>query len=349
MPQITETELRKQIEKSNFAKLYFLYGEEKYMVGYFAGKIAEKAGSQGLRDFNLQKLSGDAGIDQIAAAVESLPVMAQRKCVAVADLDINALHGAEPSKLQEMIAGLPDTCVLVIYLVSLDFDERRDRKWKRFIAEAGKAGVVVEFRRRTEQQLEKLVCSGTSRRGCEISRANAGRMIKSCGTDMQTVQNEMEKLCAYTGSGEITAETVGRLTTKNLEARVFDLSKAIMAGDGDKAYNILDQLLYQHEEPVAVLSVLSGAYLDMYRVRISIQSGFSAMEPAKYFDYAHKEFRLANAERTAKRYSDQMLRESLAALLKADIALKSAHGDRRIILEKLIAQLIWISEREKVV
>jgi DNA polymerase-3 subunit delta len=348
MPQITETELRKQIEKSNFAKLYFLYGEEKYMVGYFAGKIAEKAGSQGLRDFNLQKLSGDAGIDQIAAAVESLPVMAQRKCVAVADLDINALHGAEPSKLQEMIEGLPDTCVLVIYLVSLDFDERRDRKWKKFIAEAGRAGVVVEFRRRTEQQLEKLVCSGASRRGCEISRANAGRMIKSCGTDMQTVQNEMEKLCAYTGSGEITAETADMLTTKNLEARVFDLSKATMAGDGDRAYNILDQLLYQHEEPVAVLSVLSGAYLDMYRVRISIQSGFSAMEPAKYFDYAHKEFRLTNAERIAKRYSDQMLRESLAALLKADIALKSAHGDRRIILEKLIAQLIWISEREKV-
>ena len=42
-----------------------------------------------------------------------------------------------------------------------------------------------------------------------------------------------------------------------------------------------------------------------------------------------------------------MLRQSLGALLEADTALKSARGDRRLILEKLIAQLIWITEKEK--
>lgn len=349
MPEITETELKKQIEKSNFARLYFLYGEEKYMVEYYALKLMEKAGSEGLKDFNLQKFDGgDTGVDQIAAAVEALPVMAERKCVAVANLDVNAMHGAETEKLWELFSDLPDSCVLVIYILSFDFEERKDKNWKKFLTQANKAGVTVPIRKRTEAQLEKLLCSGAAKRGCELSRVNAARVLNLCGTNMQTALNEMEKLCAYAGSGEITAQMVDLLTVKNLEARVFDLSKAIMAGNSDKAYTILDQLFYQNEEPVSVLAVLSGAYLDLYRVKVSAQSGFSAVEPAKYFDYARKEFRLTNAERDLGRYSTEMLRQCLDVLLEADIALKSSRGDRRTVMEKLIAQLLWISEKGKI-
>ncbi len=348
MPEITEAELKKQIEKADFARFYFLYGEEKYLVGYYARRIVGKAGAEGPRDFNLQKFDGgETGVDEIASAVEALPVMAERKCVAVANLDANALRGAEAEKLWELLGDLPETCVLVVYALSFDFDERRDKNWKKFLAKANEAGVTVPFRRLTEARLEKLVCDGAEKRGCEMTRRNAARMLGLCGSDMQTALNELEKLCAYAGGGEITAEEVDLLTVKNLEARVFDLSKAIMAGNSDGAYAILGQLFYQNEEPVAILAVLSGAYLDLYRVKTALQSGCTALEPAKYFDYARKEFRLKNAGYNAKRYSDEMLRQCLGALLDADVALKSARGDRRLILEKLIAQLIWITEKEK--
>lgn len=348
MPEISETELRKQIEKADFAKLYFLYGEEKYLVGHYANKLIEKAGAEGPHDFNLQRFDGgETGIDEVAAAVEALPVMAERKCVAVSNLDANALRGSETEKLWELFSDLPDTCVLVVYILSLNFDERRDKNWKKFLSKANKAGATVPFRRLTQARLEKLVCTGAEKRGCTVTRQNAARMLGLCGDDVQTALNELEKLCAYTGSGEISAQTVDLLTVKNLEARVFDLSKAIMAGNSDGAYTILGQLFYQNEEPVSILAVLSGAYLDLYRVKTALQSGYTALEPAKYFDYARKEFRLKNAGYDAKRYSDEMLRQSLNALLEADTALKSSRGDRRLVLEKLIAQLIWITEKEK--
>jgi DNA polymerase-3 subunit delta len=348
MPEITEAELKKQLERSEFQRLYFLYGEEKYLVNVYAHRLIKKAGAQGPGDFNLQKFdAGNTGIDEIAAAVEALPVMAERKCVAVSNLDVAALRGSETSKLWELLDDLPDTCVLVIYNLSFDFDERRDKGWKQFLAKANRAGATVPFRRLSEAQLEKVVCTSAERRGCTITRRNAERMIGLCGGDLQTVLNELEKLCAYTGGGEIAEQTVNLLTVKNLEARVFDLSKAILACNGDRAYTILGQLFYQNEEPVSILAVLSGAYLDLYRVKTALQSGYTALEPAKHFDYARKEFRLKNAGYEAKRYSDEMLRQSLCALLEADTALKSARGDRRLILEKLIAQLIWINEKEK--
>ena len=348
MPVIAETELKKQIEKSEFVRLYFLYGEEKYLVEYYAQKLIAKAGGKLFLDFNLQKFDGgEVDVEQIASGAEALPFMAERKCVAVSDLDADSMRAGEAEKWKELLASLPESTVLVIYLPTLEIDTRKSKNWKKLLPEMEKAGAVVEFKRRTTAQLEKLLSAAAAKRGCNLSRPNADRLIAFSGTDLTALLNELEKLCAYVKTGEITEQAIDAVATKNLEARVYDLSKAILAGNYDKAYSVLDQLFSQNEEPVSVLAVLSSAYLDLYRVRVCLQSGYSAGEAAKHFDYARKEFRLTNAERDSKRFSPEMLRESLRALLAADTALKGARGDRRIVLEKLIAQLLLIAEKGK--
>ncbi len=348
MPEITESELKKHIDRSSFSNLYFLYGEEKYLVGHYARKLIEKAKGTAFEDFNFQRFDGGSvGIDEIAAAVEALPFLAEQKCVAVADLNVEGLRANELNKLDELIETIPSTTVLVIYLPTVAIDVKKDKKWKKFFASAGRIGCTVSFARRSNPELEKLLCSGAQKQGCELSRTSAGRIIAYSGNDLQTLLNELEKLCSFVGNGEITVSVIDRLVVKNLEARVYDLSKAVLAGEYDKAYGILDLLFYQNEEPVSVLAVLSSAYIDMYRVRTAVQSGYSVTEPAKHFDYARKEFRLTNAERDAKRLSTAMLRESLKTLLAVDTALKSARGDRRITMEKLIAQLLLIAEKER--
>lgn len=345
MPEITETELKRQIEKSEFTRMYFLYGEEKYMIREYAKKLVSKAYAGGPRDFNLQRLDGaETDVQQIASAVEAMPVMAERKCVEVSDLDAGALRAGEAEKLWELLGSLPESCVLVMDLPSLEADVAKDRSWKKFLEKANKAGATVSVPRRSQAQMEKLLCAAAQKRGCSMDGRTAAYMVSLCGGGLQNAINELEKLCAYVGQGEITKQTVDGLTTKNLETRVFDLSRALLAGSYDKAYSILNQLFYQNEEPVAILTVLSGAYLDLYRVKASVQSGLTALEPAKHFDYARKEFRLTNAERTARDFSVPVLRQCLDALCQADLALKGARGDRRLVLEKLLARLIWISE-----
>lgn len=345
MPEIPEAELKKQIEKCELARLYFLYGEEKYMVREYARKLAAKAYTGGPKDFNLQRLDGaETDVQQIASAVEAMPLMAERKCVVVSDFDAGAMRAVEAEKLWELLGGLPETCVLIFCLLSLEADAGKDKSWKKFLDRVNRVGVSVRVSLRSQAQMEKLLCAAAQKRGCALDTRTAAYMLSLCGGGMQNALNEVEKLCSYTGRGEITKQAVDATTAKNLEARVFDLSKALIAGSYDKAYSVLNQLFDQNEEPAAVLAVLSGAYLDLYRVKASLQSGLNALEPAKYFDYARREFRLTNAERTAKKYSVPALRQSLDALCEADLALKSARGDRRLVMEKLIARLIWISE-----
>ena len=75
------------------------------------------------------------------------------------------------------------------------------------------------------------------------------------------------------------------------------MANAIVAGNYSKAYELLDILFYQNEEPIAILAVLATSYVDMYRVRACIQSGQAVSTLSQYFDYKGKEFKLKNAER----------------------------------------------------
>lgn len=346
MPEITFADLKKQISKSDFAKMYFIYGEEKYLVGYYAKKLIVKAGGDKFKDFNLQLFDGsETGVDKISEAVSALPFMAERKCVAVSDLDFEKARPSEAAKWHELLSNLSDSTVLVVYLPTVDINIKKSKSWKKFISMAEKAGNILCCGKAADAQLEKMLMSGAEKRGCTLTKQNASRIISFCGGDMYTLQNELEKLCAFTGSGDITQEKISGITVKNLEARVFDLSKAILAREYDKAYKILDMLFFQNEEPVSVLAVLSSAYIDMYRVKVMVQSGFKASDAAKHFDYARKEFRISSAERSARQFSLKMLRQSLYAILEADMTLKGARGDRRTVMEELIAKLLLIAAK----
>lgn len=346
MPEITEAELKKQMERQAFQNLYFLYGEEKYLVRAYAKKLIDRAAGDTFLDFNLQRFQGEASVDSIAAAVEALPFMAERKCVAVSDFNVEAVSAQELSKLNELISEIPESTVLIFFQPSLDMDVKKSAKWKNFLTTVNKTGCSVIFKTRGAAELEKLLCSVAQKRGCELSRQDASRILFLCGKDLQTLYNEMEKLCSYVGDGtEIPREVIDKIVVKNMETTVFILSKSMVAGEYDKAYQLLDQLFYQNEEPITVLAALSSSYLDMYRVRTALQSGQSAMEPAKYFPYKGKEFRLEIAERDVRKLSTAMLRESLDVLLETDLALKSSRTSNRILMEEMIARLLLIAEK----
>lgn len=347
MPQMTESELKKQIDACQFSSLYFFYGPETYLIQQYTDRLLRKANPP-FPDFNLQRFDGrEASVDDIADAAEALPFLAERKFVTVSDLDVESRSASDLGKLYELLENLPSSATLLFYCPGVEVDGKKSAKWKKWIAAVNKAGVSVPMERRTGADLEKLLCAAAAKRSCALSRANAALMVRYAGNDLQTLLQELDKLCAFSAGKEITAQAIEQLVTKNLETTVFMLGKAIVAGNYDKAYSVLDLLFSQNEEPVNVLAVLSTVYLDMYRVRAAIQSGFTAQEPAGYFDYKGKEFRLRNAERDGKNLSTAMLRESLSALLETDIALKSARGSRRIQMEKLIARLLLIAQKEK--
>ena len=347
MAEINEAALKKQIDTGTPERVYFLYGEEKTLVRRAAQRLMDAFGGT-FADFNLQKFPAEATADEVHTAVEALPFMSEYKCVAVADLDFTQLSAGELAKFKEILAQVPETTVLVFWYPTLEFETKKAGKWKTFLTQAGKTAALAVFDHKTPAELEKYLCAQAAKRACDLPRACAAKVIRFAGNDLQVLQNELEKLCAFAleeNGGKITGDMVDKLTTRNMETTVFILTNAIVASQFDKAYSLLDLLLYQNEEPIAIVSVLAGSFIDMYRVRAALQGGKPAAYPAEYENYRGKEFRLRNAERDVRRLSTETLRACLDALLEADLALKSSRTPPRVVVEELLARLLLITKK----
>lgn len=317
--------------------LYLLYGQEGYLVEQYARSILRHAVDEEFDAFNLQRFDGqEVAVEELEDAVEALPLMTDTKCVAVRDLVVNADNG---DRLLSLIRNLPDTCVLVLWQMTVQPDKKKTA-WKNLLEEAEKSGTVVRFDRKEPADIARMLVSGAKRRGCTLSGEDARYLVQQVGSDLNLLLGELDKLCALADGEAVTRELIDKACSKSLEAKVFDLSKAILARRAGDAYRLLHQLFTLREEPVVVLGVLSGAYADLYRAKIALTAGGSTEELAGAFkSYKGKEWRLRNAGRDARRMSIETLRDLLEILADTDTALKRG-GDGRMLLEQTVARLM---------
>lgn len=332
---MTEVQLKECI-KSGGANLYVLYGAETYLTEQYARLIARETVEEGFDAFNLQRFDGqEITAEQLEEAVEALPLMSERKCVLVRDYDI----AADSERIMQLTAQVPESCVLVFWYVSAQPDGRKN-VWKQFLQQAEAVGVVMNFARKDVTEAAKMLASGAKRRGCLLDVADARYLVEQVGNDLHLLLCELEKLCALAEGGTITRRLIDEACPKNLEARVFDLSKAILRRRADEAYDLLYQLRVRREEPVAVLGVLSTAFADLYRAKVAVAGGEPAERLATDFkSYKGKEFRLRNAARDASRLSVPTLRDCLEVLAGTDTALKMGRNDGWVLLVQTVARL----------
>lgn len=358
MPEIGENEWKQQLASGNLASLYLLAGEEKYLVKRAARRLIKRASGQAFPEFNSNEFTNESTVDDIAAAVEALPFMAEHKCVCVADFNVEEKPQTELDKLYELLDNLPDTTTLVLWYPTLDFEGKKSAKWRNLLKKAGAKGNVLLCARREASDLRKLLMREAEKAGCSLSRENASKILEYAGQDLTLLFHEIEKLCAYasgTAQGassgerppEITAAMIEELVSKTTETTVFLMAGALVAGNYERAYSLLDALFYQNEEPIAILGALSASYVDMYRVRAALESGLPGNAPAQYGDYKGKEFRLRSGERNVRGVSASVLRRSLTLLLEADLALKGSRLSPRIVMDELVAKLLLAARGEK--
>ncbi len=345
MAKLSEQEFKKEVSQG-FKNLYLIYGEEKYLVKNYTDYLVKKVAGKEPNDFDLVRLSSGASVDTINAACEQLPVLSRYKCVVVSDMDIDERSESELKTLLDMCSDIYEDCVLIFTMPTLQKDGKKSKKLQKLAALTAKIGTVLELSKRGDIALESQLVSWAEKQDCILSRINASKIISLCSTDMNTLKNETDKLCAYVcdrEKKEITEADIKLLTVKNTEVRIFALSDSVARNDLAGAMRQLDALFEQKERPEVILSVLSSTYVDMYRVRVAVESGRKASDAAKDFDYGKRDFVLKKAESNSRNYQTSTLRKFLDAILDTDAALKSTRAEPRILLETLVERLILIA------
>lgn len=346
MSIVYEEQLRKDISGKHFAPVYLIFGDDTYLKNHYKDTLAKKS-SDGDPFFNLQKFEGDIELQEVFDAVNQFPMMANRKSVVLSDFDITHCSQSDFDRLLELIAVANDTCVLVICFDSIDFDAKRGTKEKKIISAVEKVGgTIAEINHRSITALIKMLADGAKKRGCNLSEIAARYLIEVSGTDLSTLKNELDKLCAFVGSGDISKEVVGQIAVKSIDSSVYEYVKQIIAGDVSTAIKMLDDMFFMRIDPMAILSVTASSYVDIYRAHTANIKGAKKDDIATDFKYPkNKLFLIDRAMQNLKKFNSTKLRLSLEAIAEADKSLKSFGAEPRAVLEQLTVKLVYIIAR----
>ncbi len=347
MAVFDEKQLKKHIREKNLLPLYLVFGDESYLKGHYVTLLSEAAvGNKAFESLNLDRFDGKStDLKTILDRAMTLPMLSERRCVIVEDFKLESLTEKDGKALLAAFESLSESTVLIFFQTSDSFNKKNGKK---AIALFEKFGAVCELNRRKGSDLIKPLVSSAAKQGVTLSPAMAQYLVSCVGDDFNVLINELSKVCNFAGSGEVTKEHIDAVAVKTVDAKVSSLTRSLLGGNFEKAYDILDSLLTLKVEPNYILGSIIGTYVDMYRAKVSCESTGTAQPLASLFNYKGREFALSYAARDASKLSISALRACLDELSRADLKLKSTGTSQRLIIEQLMVKLLLIANGEKV-
>lgn len=344
MAILDEEAFRTHIKSGSFSRVYFLFGEDLFLKEFYLKQLTDSVCDERFAVFNMHKFTDDDTVDDILLACESLPMMSDYSCVAVRDFNLPALTADESKDFFEAIKQLPETTVLIFACMTPEiiYTPKKSDRWKKYIDEILKCGTVVNISHRSPAKIAQLLVSKAKDRGTSIDKDTALYFIRRAGDDLQTLFNEFNKVCAYSLGQPVTAEMIDETVVKTVEASVFDIHHAIITGNNDRAYEIMDELLKKKTEIPPIVGALALPYVDLYRCKVYKLAGKGADDVAVDFEYGNRTFAVRNAFADASRCSLKELKTAIQLLSEADILSKSTSASDRLLLEELFARLILL-------
>ncbi len=342
MAIIFEEALKKSI-KTGDKNLFILFGEEGYLKKLYLEKISKGIATSD-DVFNYQRFEADCDLQEVYDAVQQFPMMNDKKVVILRDFDFSACNAEDFNKLISLIGDLPETTVFILWFDALQFEIKKNAKFDKIIKACDSAnGLAVNLSHRRGPELEKMLTDGAIKRGCKMEVSAARFLIENSGDDINTLKNELEKLCAYVNGKVITKEIVQNVSVKTVESDIYALTDKIIKCELQSAFEILDDLFFMRADPIAILSTISALYVDIHRVLIGRAKGVPTNKIAEDFVYGNRAFVLDKAAVYLKKFDFNKLQLSFKALADADTTLKSFSGDDRMVLEKLVVKLSYIA------
>lgn len=353
MAYLDEKSLKGHITSKKYNNIYMVFGDEKYLIKHYTALLVKKIAGEVPDEFAFHEFTKEFEMQSLNIAVSAVPFMAQFNCVVVYDLDVNKLDEADYEALKTVLSSVPDTTVLIFSMPTLDTSQKNSdnnkNKFKSFCNLLVKLKAdVYEINQRDAVALEHQLAKWADKSGKKLSLPTASKIIFYCGTNLQVLKNELDKLIAYTGDREeIVVEDVEKVVVKKLEARIFDLMDYVIIGNLEKAYAMLHKLFELKEEPRTVVRLLGMSYIDIYRARVTTESGGDMKETAEFFKYGARSWVLSKIKTKAERLSTNAIRESVAEILELSARLNTVTLNEEAEVQKLIAKLLLIANKER--
>ncbi len=339
---VSEEILRKEIQKGKIKPVYLLFGDDSYLVNHYSSLIVKKTISPN-DPFNYHHFEGDINCENIVNACNQMPMMADKKCVVVDDFDISKASKDDMDNLFAVVGDPSEDCVLIFKFDGVQFSEKGKNE-AALISRCEKGGgMAVSLNHRSKAALSSMLSKGAAKRGVKLPDSVSKYLIESVGEDINVLSRELDKICAFVKTGDVSKETVDKVCTKTVDASVYDYVDVVVEGNATSALKLLDGMFYMHFEPYVILFWVCSRYTDIYRVYSASKQGKPISQVSSDFNYGKKAFVLDRLKKKVTNLDFDTVKKSMDILVETDNKLKLNGADARTVLEEMTVKLCYIT------
>ena len=241
---------------------------------------------------------------------------------------------ARAAQLAEYMGHIPDTTYFIIVEEAVD---KRSRLYKA----AAKSGYAVEIQTPRADVLARWVGLRVRDEGKNITQGAYECLLERTGTDMETIDRELEKLLCYTMDRDvIREEDVRAIVTESTENRIFPMIDAIAEKRQKQALDMYYDLLSLKEAPMKILSLIERQFQTLFVVKAMSNQGFPNKEIAVKIGREKQEWTIS------KQYLPQCRKLPMESIKRAmrlgaeyEEAVKTGHLGDQLAVELFIVDI----------
>ncbi len=324
-------EIEKQLKQKKLLPIYYLFGEDSYSINTTVANIEKFIQPFISSEFDRENFYGEnQTFSNIVSLASTFPFGSEKKLIIfkqtdkVKDKKELTAYAKSPAEFTVLV------CIHDGTISSADSEPFKTLAQNGYLFEAKelKGGALIEW-----------LISVVEKNGKSITGENAQLLTDIAGENRNTLESQIEKIFLYLGENkEITIESIRGLSTSLKEYTIFDLQNAIGKKNKTNALKIVFNLLKNGMEPIQIIAMLNKYFTGLARLNELTALKTNEYQIARILS-THP-FYLKDYHNARKIYSDKQLADAFAALLKADLSVKTTSIDNYTLISVLIAEII---------
>ncbi|MDE7246201.1 MAG: DNA polymerase III subunit delta [Oscillospiraceae bacterium] len=315
--------MQADLKAGTLGTVYIFYGEESYLREYYVAEI-KKSLTAGSEAFNFHKLEGKGlTVQALTETVEAMPMMSERTMVQVVDWDLFKLSEEQRTAFIALLEDFPAYCCLVLVYGQTEYSP--NKKYKKLYGALEKHAQAVKFAEQSQDELRKWAARRFRAAGHTIDGPTVEHLLFTCGSLMNSLIPEIEKISAFAKQERITKADIDAVAAPVLEAQVFDLTRAAVQGNYNQAAGVLGSLLKMQEEPVMLLALLGKELRRLYTARVALDTGKDKFWLMEQWNIRY-EFVARQLLDNARKVSQTWCANAVRRCYEVDLRMKSVNG-----------------------
>ena len=315
------------IKNNTFRTAYLLYGEEAYLKNQYKDKLRAALWQEG-DTMNAAFYQGkNTNPKELIDLAETMPFFADHRLILVED---SGFFKSGADDLAEYMEHVPDTTTFVFVETEVD---KRSRMYKAL----KNHGRIVEFAAQNQELLTRWMLGRLKRENKNITKAAMQEFFDRVGTDMGTLDREMEKLICYCMDRDvIELPDVEAVCPQAVTNRVFDMVSAIVECRRKDALEMYYDLLALKEPPLRILFLITRQYNILMQLKDLRRKGMNNSAMAKAAGIPP--FAVSKSLGQASRLSIDSIKKILAYSVEMEEAVKTGQMNEQIAVELVIIE-----------